>query len=51
MDHLHLIAVLEPLHGPVRTVAAEPAPGARDLCPDFYLHGLTSNSSHLFVTP
>ncbi len=38
VDHLHLVAVLEPLHGPVQTVAAQSAPGAGDLGPDLDLH-------------
>lgn len=38
VDDFHLIAVLEPLHGTVQTVAAQPAPGAGDLGPDVDLH-------------
>jgi hypothetical protein len=49
--HLDVAAVLEAPHGPIQPMAAQTAPGAGDLGPDLYLHGLTSNSYFLFVTP
>lgn len=55
VDDLHLVAVLEPLHSPVQTVAAQSAPGAGDLGPDLDLHDAPPmpalDSYVLFVAP